>query len=89
MAKRRAPAAAQQRIVAVSQRIVALSQQIAVIAFSALEEQFFREGDELSKPQATECFADLDHGYTRPSIWRQLTRWLRASRPAHSTTAGE
>ncbi len=42
---------------------------VAVVAFSPLEEEFFRAGDEMSE---TACYGDLDDSYQRPSLWRSL-----------------
>lgn len=63
----------------VSQRIRALSQQIAAIALSPVEEEFFAEGDKMSA-DGPEDFSDLDRDFRPPSIWRQLTSWMRRDR---------
>jgi hypothetical protein len=42
-------------------------------AFTALEEEFFREGLRNEREgESRETFADLDEGYRPPSMWRRL-----------------
>jgi hypothetical protein len=62
------------RIVQLAHRI---SGAIAVVAFSPLEEDFFRAGDALSE---VHDFSDLDEGYRPTSIWGALVGWLRGDR---------
>jgi hypothetical protein len=58
-----------------------VSAAIAVIAYSPIEEDFFRAGDALS--EGHHDFSDLDAGYERPTLWRAVVGWLRGERNRH------
>jgi len=51
---------------------------VSRFAFSPIEEDFFRAGDQMSE---LHDFSDLDEGYERPTLWRTLIGWLRGERP--------
>jgi len=55
-----------------------LATAVSRFAFSPIEEDFFRAGDQMSEPHD---FSDLDEGYERPTLWRTLIGWLRGERP--------
>jgi hypothetical protein len=54
-----------------------LAAAVSRFAFSPIEEDFFRAGDEMSD---VHDFSDLDEGYQRPTLWRTLLGWLRGER---------
>jgi hypothetical protein len=53
---------------------------IAVIALTAIEEDFFRVGDAMSEPHD---FSDLDEGYRPTTLWGAIVGWLRGERDRH------
>jgi len=46
--------------------------QSAALAFSDVEEEFFRIGNALSEAEPVESFSDLDIDFQRPSLWQRL-----------------
>jgi len=59
-----------------------LAAAVTRFAFSPIEEDFFRAGDQMSEPYD---FSDLDEGYQRPTLWRTLVGWLRGERAEPAT----
>ena len=53
---------------------------MAVIALTAIEEDFFRAGDALSEPHD---FSDLDDGYRPRTLWGAIVGWLRGEPDRH------
>ena len=44
----------------------------AAHAFTDVEEEFFRAGNQLSEVESVESFSDLDLDFQRPSLWQRL-----------------
>lgn len=57
-----------------------ISATVGALAFSPIEEDFFRAGDALSE---VHDFSDLDEGYRPTTLWRSLVGWLRGDRDRH------
>jgi len=53
---------------------------IAVIALTAIEEDFFRVGDAMAE---SHDFSDLDEGYRPTTLWGAIVGWLRGERDRH------
>lgn len=54
----------------------------SALAFSQMEEDFFRAGDALALTEV-EDFSDLNDDRQPVSLWRALLGWLRGERAAH------